>query len=170
MPSLVPVTPTSWLPQMMTTATPLEISEGKTLNVFLPFIQQLMAKGIQGPPVPLDPYALSRVGVTMGGTFTKYPHERVPFWLYYFNVADVAQAAARVRAGGGRIAQGPTELPDGSWIVRCIDPQGAIFALQGRSSQRDTEQPAVEIDWSSKWGGFASRGKMIIPPQRKPKR
>jgi uncharacterized protein len=109
-------------------------------------------------------------GVTMGGTFTKYPHERVPFWLYYFNVADVAQAAARVRAGGGRIAQGPTELPDGSWIVRCIDPQGAMFALQGKSSRRDTEQPAVEIDWSSKWGGFASHGKMILPPQRKPKR
>jgi uncharacterized protein len=109
-------------------------------------------------------------GVTMGGTFTKYPHERVPFWLYYFNVADVAQAAARVRAGGGRIALGPTEMPDGSWIVRCIDPQGAIFALQGSSSQHDAEQPAVEIDWSSKWGSFASRGKMIVPPQRKPKR
>jgi uncharacterized protein len=109
-------------------------------------------------------------GVTMGGTFSKFPHERFPFWLYYFNVADVAQAAARVRAGGGRIAQGPTELPDGGWIVRCVDPQGAIFALQGRSSQRSEEQTAVQIDWSSKWGDFASRGKMIVPPQRKPKR
>ena len=39
---------------------PLEITSGKTLNQFLPFIQRLTSKGIQGPPVPLDPYALSR--------------------------------------------------------------------------------------------------------------
>jgi predicted enzyme related to lactoylglutathione lyase len=124
------------------------------------------AKALKGE----ESYQLFAVdGVTIGGTFSKFPHEQFPFWLYYFNVADVAQAAARVRAGGGRVAQGPTELPDGSWIVRCVDPQGALFALQGRSSQRGAEQPAVEIGWSTEWGGFASRGRMIVPPERKPK-
>jgi uncharacterized protein len=118
-----------------------------------------------------DSYQLFAVdGVAMGGTFTKFPHEQFPFWLYYFNVADVAQAAARVRAGGGRIMQGPTEMPDGSWIARCVDPQGAIFALQGKSNERGAEQPTVEIGWSSEWGSFASRGRIVVPPEQKRKR
>jgi hypothetical protein len=25
-------------------------------------------------------------------------------------------------------------VPDGSWIVQCIDPEGAIFALVGKRS------------------------------------
>ncbi|HEX3314192.1 MAG TPA: hypothetical protein VHR72_04830 [Gemmataceae bacterium] len=53
--------------RMMTTPVPGEISSGKTLNQFLPFLQRIMSQGIQGPPVPLDPYALSRINVTMGG-------------------------------------------------------------------------------------------------------
>jgi hypothetical protein len=52
--------------RMMTTPLPLEITSGKTLNQFLPFIQRITSQGIQGPPVPLDPYALSRISVTMG--------------------------------------------------------------------------------------------------------
>jgi len=122
-----------------------------------------------GPKSAVESYQLFAAdGVTMGGIFTKFARERVPFWLYYFNVADVAQAVARVRAGGGKVVQGPTELPDGSWIVRCIDPQDTMFALQGKSSQRGAEQPAAEIGWSTKWGDFASRGRMIVRPEAKP--
>ena len=39
--------------------------------------------------------------------------------------------AQRVKAGGGHILEGPTESPAGSWIIRCTDPQGAVFALEG---------------------------------------
>ena len=53
---------------------------------------------------------------------------------YYFNVGDIDAAANRVRSGGGEILNGPTEAPDGSWIVQCTDPDGAIFALVGRRS------------------------------------
>jgi len=125
--------------------------------------------------VPMESYQLFAAGgVTMGGMFTKLARVRVPFWLYYFNVADVARSAEHVRAGGGKVAQGPTELPDGSWIVRCIDPQGATFALQGKSSQRSVEQPAAQLGWSAEWGGFASRGRVIAAakpnPKSKPKR
>jgi uncharacterized protein len=115
--------------------------------------------------VPMQSYQLFAAdGVTMGGMFTKLAKVSVPFWLYYFNVADVALSAERVRAGGGKVAQGPTELPDGSWIVRCIDPQGAMFALQGKSSHRRVDQPAAQIGWSAEWGGFASRGRVIASP------
>jgi predicted enzyme related to lactoylglutathione lyase len=76
----------------------------------------------------------SAAGQTIGGMFTKPVIEPVPFWLYYFNVGDIDLAVRRVKAGGGTILNGPIELPGKRWIVRCTDPQGAIFALAGKRS------------------------------------
>ena len=111
---------------------------------------------------PTDTYQLfSANGQTIGGMFTKRPIERVPYWLYYFNIGDIDAAAKRVKAGGGWILEGPSEVPDG-WIVRCIDPQGAIFALQGKRSQGSLERsPASEVGWSTEWSGISSRGRLI---------
>jgi predicted enzyme related to lactoylglutathione lyase len=71
-------------------------------------------------------------GQTIGGMVTKPPTMPAPFWLYYFNISDIDAAAQRVKAGGGQILDGPLEVPGGSWIVQCTDPQGAIFALEGK--------------------------------------
>jgi len=59
------------------------------------------------------------------------PH---PFWLFYITVEDIDAAAARVTQAGGTIAHGPAQVPGGSWIVMGNDPQGATFALTGRSA------------------------------------
>lgn len=56
-----------------------------------------------------------------------------PHWGLYFRVPDVAAAAARVTAQGGKILNGPMEVPDGSRIVNCMDPQGAAFSLYHKS-------------------------------------
>ena len=94
--------------------------------------------------------------------FTKLPRAPTPFWLYYIEVADIAVAVARVKEGGGRVVQGPMELLGGSWIARCIDPQGAMFSLQGRTSQTGIEPASTrELDWAAEWGGFASRGRVV---------
>ena len=94
-----------------------------------------------GETDPADLYQLfSAAGQTIGGMLTKLPSVSQPCWLYYFNVDDIGTAAKRVNDGGGRILQGPIELPDGCWIARCADPQGALFALQGARGQRDTER------------------------------
>jgi predicted enzyme related to lactoylglutathione lyase len=71
-------------------------------------------------------------GRAIGGMLTKPAVVPVPFWLYYFNVGDIDAATKRVTAGGGGIIYGPAELPGGTWIVQCTDPQGAMFALEGR--------------------------------------
>ena len=71
-------------------------------------------------------------GHTIGGMLNKPSVIPVPFWLYYFNVSDIDAAAQRVKTGGGQILDGPLEMPGGSWIVQCADPQGAIFALEGK--------------------------------------
>ena len=105
-------------------------------------------------------------GRPIGGMFTKLPHVPAPFWLYYFEVADIALAAARVWEGGGRVAQGPMELLGGTWIARCLDPQGAMFSLQGRTSRTDIAPASTnELNWAADWGGFTSRGKMVAKPK-----
>jgi hypothetical protein len=117
----------------------------------------------------LDSYRLVDAGgLTSVGMFNKLPRVPVPFWLYYFEVADLALAVARVKEGGGRVVQGPMELLGGSWIARCIDPQGAMFSLQGNTSQTGIEPASTrELGWSAEWGGFASRGKVVVPPAAK---
>lgn len=108
---------------------------------------------------PTDAYQLfSAGGQTMGGMRTKHPTEPGPFWLYYFNVGDIDAAVELVKTGGGQILEDPQELLDGSWIARCTDPQGATFALQGKRSQ-------AGIDWSTEWGGFSSKGRLVTNPR-----
>jgi uncharacterized protein len=75
-------------------------------------------------------------GETIGGMFTKPAMIQSPFWLYYFNIDDIDAAVQRVMADGGQIVEGPVEVPSGSWVARCTDPQGALFALEGKRSQR----------------------------------
>jgi hypothetical protein len=53
--------------RMLTTPTSMEICEGKTLNQFLPLLEQMTSRGVMGPPIPLDPYALSKINVKTGG-------------------------------------------------------------------------------------------------------
>jgi predicted enzyme related to lactoylglutathione lyase len=76
----------------------------------------------------------SAAGQTIGGMLTKPSTMTVPFWLYYFNSGDIDATARRVTAAGGQIVDGPVEIPGGTWIVQCSDPQGAMFALQGKRS------------------------------------
>ena len=71
-------------------------------------------------------------GQTIGGMMNKPPTVLDPCWLYYFNVGDIDAAVKRVKAGGGQVLRGPTEVLDGNWIVQCADPQDVMFALLGR--------------------------------------
>lgn len=81
---------------------------------------------------PMGIYQLFMTGdAAVGGMMTKMPEVPVPFWLYYVNVAGVDPAVARVTANGGKVINGPMQVPGGSWIVNCLDPQGAMFALVG---------------------------------------
>ena len=60
----------------------------------------------------------------------KTPEVPAPFWLYYFNVdADGRRHRASPRRRPHR--HGPLEVPGGSFIAQCLDPQGAMFAIVG---------------------------------------
>lgn len=70
-------------------------------------------------------------GAPVGGMMTKTADMPMPAWLYYFNVDAVDAAMARVKDAGGQVINGPMEVPGGSWIAQCTDPQGAMFAMVG---------------------------------------
>jgi predicted enzyme related to lactoylglutathione lyase len=70
----------------------------------------------------------------IGGMMNKPPQMAnvPPNWQIYFLVPDVHAAAERIKANGGRILQGPMEVPGGDWVVNAMDPQGAAFGLHSR--------------------------------------
>lgn len=68
-------------------------------------------------------------GVPAGGIMTAGEAKPGPFWLYYFNVDDIGAAVARVKESGGQVVNGPHQVPGGSWIAHCLDPQGVPFAV-----------------------------------------
>ena len=124
---------------------------------------------------PIESYQLFAAGEwTMGGMFNKIASAPVPFWLYYFEVADLDLAIGRVKAEGGYITRGPIELWADIWIAHCIDPQGAVFALQGKrtkTAKADDPQSAPQVDWSAKWGDISSRGRLLgIKPKDRSRR
>ncbi|MDB5572807.1 MAG: hypothetical protein JWN93_3990 [Hyphomicrobiales bacterium] len=81
---------------------------------------------------PMGVYQIFAInGVARGGVMTKTAEMPAPAWIYYFNADEIDDAAGRVTANGGTILNGPHEVPGGMWIVQCLDPQGALFALVG---------------------------------------
>lgn len=79
---------------------------------------------------PMGVYQLFATGdAAVGGMMTKHAEFPAPSWLYYFNVDGIDAAMGRVKDNGGQVLMGPQEVPGGSWIIQCLDPQGAMFAV-----------------------------------------
>jgi uncharacterized protein len=67
----------------------------------------------------------------VGGMMKKMNSSPMPHWTYYFSIGDIDAGAQRVKDNGGTVVMEPHEVPGGTWIAPCIDPQGAHFALIG---------------------------------------
>ena len=68
-------------------------------------------------------------GQTFGGMFNTLVGVPSPNWMCYVRVDDVKPRAETLTMLGGIVMNGPMEVPGGDWIVQCMDPQGATFAL-----------------------------------------
>jgi uncharacterized protein len=137
---------------------------GKALSFYAGVFGWQEAAGDDGL---IESYRLfSAGGQTIGGMFTKLPRVPVPFWLYYFNVADLDRALGAVVAGRGQVVQGPLQLRGGVSIARCIDPQGAMFALRGPRGEGAKDETVAALGFAAEWGGFASRGRVIAEPRK----
>jgi predicted enzyme related to lactoylglutathione lyase len=68
-------------------------------------------------------------GEALGGMFTRRDDAAKPGWTSYVEVPSVQQTMETVKSLGGQVMYGPHEVPGGSWIAMCADPQGARFAI-----------------------------------------
>lgn len=76
-------------------------------------------------------YQIFSIGGKALGGIMRDPQFPQPDWLIYFRVNDIEAAAGRIRAAGGQVVFGPSEVPGGDWIVNGRDLEGALFALVG---------------------------------------
>jgi uncharacterized protein len=72
-----------------------------------------------------------RGGQQTGGMFKRPASmaESWPSWLLYASVPSASKAADAAKAAGGRVVNGPMQVPGGGWIAQLIDPQGAAIAV-----------------------------------------
>jgi predicted enzyme related to lactoylglutathione lyase len=83
---------------------------------------------------PMGKYYMFGRSFALGGMMTKTGDMKpLPTaWTVYFRVPDVDAAAEKVKTLGGKVLNGPMEVPGGDRIVNCLDPQGAAFSLHQR--------------------------------------
>jgi predicted enzyme related to lactoylglutathione lyase len=67
---------------------------------------------------------------SMGGMSDMAKVQKMPpHWLYYVTVDDLDAALASIQQNGGKVLNGPMEVPGGDKVAQCMDPQGALFAV-----------------------------------------
>lgn len=70
-------------------------------------------------------------GADMGGMMTAPPQMPVSAWGYYFSVPDINEAQKTFTGGGGKVVNGPMEVPGPMWVFNGVDPQGAFVSMVG---------------------------------------
>lgn len=108
-----------------------ELMANDWLSVFDFYAQMFGWKRDQSIPMgTVDIYELfSHQGEVIGGMVNKPTSMPRCSWLFYVNVDSIAAALERVSERHGKVMNGPMQVPGGSWIAQCIDPQGAMFAM-----------------------------------------
>ncbi len=79
-------------------------------------------------------YYLFGKGTTqMGGVFirSKDLPQGWPRWLVYLNVPGVTAAVEAAKAAGGKVLNGPHQVPGGGWMAQVLDSHGVAVALHG---------------------------------------
>jgi predicted enzyme related to lactoylglutathione lyase len=74
-------------------------------------------------------FMFGRNGTAVGGIYKRMPEMPPPSWLGYVRVRDVQKIVKKVKSAGGRLLNGPMEVPGGDWIAQFTDPNGAMFAV-----------------------------------------
>ena len=80
-------------------------------------------------------------GVPNGGIM-KPPSGAPAAWMPYALVKNAKAAAATATANGGKIVNGPMEVPGGDWIAQGMDPQGAMFSVHSLNPAASKPAPA----------------------------
>ena len=78
---------------------------------------------------PMGTYRfLQHGGVGIGAVM---PTTAASQWRYYIGVDDIDRAIAAIETGGGKLIDGPHEIPGGEFSLHATDPQQVGFGLVG---------------------------------------
>jgi predicted enzyme related to lactoylglutathione lyase len=80
-------------------------------------------------------------GVQRGGMYQLSPPALGPHWLPYASVADADKAAAATTKAGGRVLNGPMNVPGGGRIAQLADPSGVAFAVHAMGKSAAAPPP-----------------------------
>jgi predicted enzyme related to lactoylglutathione lyase len=82
----------------------------------------------------------------LGGMFSRFPGTPAASWVPYAYVRNADRAAELAQTHGGRIANGPMDVPGGGRIAQILDPQGGAFAVHSAAAARPepTAAPSVK--------------------------
>ncbi|NOR39851.1 MAG: hypothetical protein GQ537_01420 [Gammaproteobacteria bacterium] len=84
-------------------------------------------------------------------TLARYEDNEAPDgearWLISISVSDVADAAAAVKSNGGKVLEGPTDLPDRGRYVLVEDSRGALLMLLKASGGDPADEKALDNTW-----------------------
>lgn len=67
-------------------------------------------------------------GQAFGGMYNK-PADVPAAWCCYAQVNDARKVAKVAAKAGGKVLNGPMQVPGGSWIAQIADPQGGLHAV-----------------------------------------
>lgn len=102
-------------------------------------------------------------GEQRGGIYIKPPDmPSPPHWLPYLHVTDVDQVAPAAEAAGGKLINGPMDVPGGSRIAMMLDPAGAAFALHA------FPKSAIELPAQSAAASTPGEGSMSGRARKRP--
>jgi hypothetical protein len=76
-------------------------------------------------------------GATRGGMSNMAKQMKVPpHWLHYVTVKDMDRTVERIKQNGGKIMNGPMDIPGDDVVAQCQDPQGGFFAIYAAGKKK----------------------------------
>jgi hypothetical protein len=87
-------------------------------------------------------FSVTAGGPPAGGMMKRPAQVPVSNWMPYAMVADTKKSAATATKLGGKIVNGPMEVPGGDLIAQGVDLQGAYFAVHSLKAAAAAPKPA----------------------------
>ena len=89
------------------------------------------------PMGPEEIYQIFGYGPEQGRGAIFNDHDaKSPHWLFYFWVDNIDATQGRLEKAGGKVVNGPMQVPDNTWIIHALDPRGILFAVVGKRGEK----------------------------------
>ena len=126
------------------------------------FYGEVLGWKVEAFPMGDFTYEMIKAGATaIGGYAPPADAKTPPHWISYLSVDDVDAAVKRVTAAGGKLLDGPSDIPTVGRMAKVADPQGAIFQLFRASDGDPADGPSAngQFYWNELW---AADGKKAV--------